>query len=397
MTQSYIRSLPQAYEVIKQMNLSPEWDCDYRFAARNALVDILEDRMEAQLDRYLRDMGRSLPDRRNGSFPRHLLTEIGDIELHVPRTRHWSAVEVVRAYARRVEHVDRMILACFVLGVSTRKVAHALMPVLGEAVSATTVSRVAKILDRAVEAFHKRPLTKRYRFLVLDGVVLKRRTGMGAVKRVVLVVLGMTSEGKKEILDFRIAHAESQAAWEVFLSDLYRRGLRAEGLELIITDGGKGLLAALPFVYPQIPLQRCWAHKTRNILNRVCKKDRDAVKKYLHKVSHAKGIRQAQTALRRFSDRWISLYPQAVASLKTSEEELLAFFRIQELNLWPQIRTTNAIERRFREVRRRTRPMGVFSDKTSMERILYAVFTYENFKEKTWTPFLTEVTQNMLR
>jgi len=381
-------------EVIKQMNLSPEWESDYRFAAQDALVRILEDRMESRLDRYLRDMERALADRRNGFYTRHLLTELGDIELHVPRTRHWSAVEVVRAYSRRVDHVDRMILACFVLGISTRKVAHALMPVLGEAVSATTVSRVAKILDHSVEAFHRRPLKREYQFLVFDGVVLKRKTGMGAVKRFVLVVLGITPEGKKEIIDFRIAHAESQAAWEVFLTDLYRRGLKGKTTELVITDGGKGLLAALPFVYPHIPLQRCWAHKVRNILDSVRKKHRDNMKKDLHRISHAKGLRQAQTALKRFSEKWKSIYPKAVKSLKENQEELLAFFRIKDPSLWPQIRTTNAIERRFREVRRRTRPMGVFSDKTSMGRILYAVFAYENFKEKTWTPFLTELTHN---
>lgn len=394
MSQNYICSLPQAFAVIKEMNLSPEWDTDYRSAARDALVHILEDRMEDRLERYLQEIGRRLSDRRNGYFSRHLLTEIGDIELSVPRTRLWSAVEIVRAYARRVVQVERMILACFVLGLSTRKVAHALMPVLGEAVSATTVSRVARILDNAVESFHKRPLKQNYRFLIFDGVVLKRRTGMGAVKRFVLVALGITPEGKKEIIDFRIAHAESQAAWDVFLSDLYRRGLRGGELELIATDGGKGLLAALPFVYPQIPLQRCWAHKTRNILDRVRQKDRVEMKKDLHRISHAKGLRQAQSALKRFSSKWRAIYPEAIKSLKENEEELLAFFQIKDSRLWTQIRTTNAIERRFREVKRRTRPMGVFSDKTSMERILYAVFAYENLKENTWTPFLAELTQN---
>lgn len=394
MSQDYVWSLPQAFKVIKEMNLFPERDSDYRFAARDALVHILEDRMEDRLERYLQEMGRRLSDRRNGYFSRHLLTEIGDIELSVPRTRRWSAVEVVRAYARRVDQVERMILACFVLGLSTRKVAHALMPVLGEAVSATTVSRVARILDKAVDSFHKRSLKRNYRFLIFDGVVLKRRTGMGAVKRFVLVALGITPEGKKEIIDFRIAHAESQAAWDVFLSDLYRRGLRGEGLELIATDGGKGLLAALPFVFPQIPLQRCWAHKTRNLLDRVRKKDREEMKNDLHRISHAKGIRQAQSALKRFSVKWTAVYPETVKSLKENEEELLAFFQIKDPKLWTQIRTTNAIERRFREVKRRTRPMGVFSDKTSMERILYAIFAYENLKENTWTPSLTKLTQN---
>jgi len=383
-----IESLPQAFRIIKQMNLSPQWDSEYRTAARQALRDILEERMNDRLDRYLDAVGRSLADRRNGHYCRHLLTELGDIELRVPRSRKTSMLEVVRAYARRVGCVERMILACFVLGISTRKMAHALMPVLGEPVSPSVVSRVARLLDEAVTSFHKRPLRRPYRFLLFDGVVLKRRTGAGAAKRVVLVALGVTAEGHKEILDFRIAHAESRSAWELFLADLLRRGLTGEGLEMIVTDGGQGLLAALPFVYPQVPLQRCWVHKTRNVLNYARKSDQTAMKKDLHAISHAAGLREAQRALKAFCHRWQPLYPKAVKSLMNHEEELLAFFRLPHPELWPMIRTTNLIERRFREVRRRTRPMGVFSDRTSMERILYAIFTHENLKEKTMTPFL---------
>ncbi|HPV30215.1 MAG TPA: transposase [Deltaproteobacteria bacterium] len=99
-------------------------------------------------------------------------------------------------------------------------------------------------------------------------------------------------------------------------------------------------------------------------------------------------MRKAQAALKAFCRIWRPLYPKAVKSLLNHEEELLSFFRVPEPSLWKMIRTTNLIERRFREVRRRTRPMGVFSDRTSMERILYAVFTHENLKEKTMTPFL---------
>jgi transposase-like protein len=249
-------------------------------------------------------------------------------------------------------------------------------------------------LDVAVSAFHRRPIRRAYRFLFLDGEVLKRRTGIGSVKRVVLVALGMTADGKKEIIDFTIAHGESQAAWDAFLSDLYKRGLKSEGMDLIVTDGGKGLLAALPFVYPGIPVQRCWAHKTRNILNCIRKADQEAAKKDLAAISNAKGLKEAQAALKRFAHKWGILYPKALASLKECEEELLAFFRIQDPSLWKKIRTTNLIERRFRELRRRTRPMGVFSDKTSMERILYAVFAHENFKNKSGGPFLLSLTHN---
>ncbi len=390
-----IESLPEAFEIIKEMNSFPtEWEADYREAGRKALGQILEERMKDRLDRHLEEMGkRGEADRRNGSFPRHLLTELGDIKLDVPRSRRMSGVEIVRAYSRRVGHIDRMILSCFVLGLSTRKVGQALLPVLGEPVSATLVSRVAKSLDGAVEAFHRRPLKKRYRFLVLDGVVLERRSGVGAVKRVVLVALGITQEGKKEMIDFLIAPGESQASWEEFLNDLYRRGVSGDGIELVITDGGKGLLAALPLVYPRSVIQRCWAHKSRNVLTYVRKTDWQAVKNDLHNICYASSLGEAQKALGRFCGRWGKWYPKAAKCLVNDEEQLLSFFQIKDSSRWSQIRTTNAIERRFREVRRRTRPMGVFSDRTSMERILFAVFTYENLKQTTLTPFLA-LTQN---
>jgi transposase-like protein len=141
-----------------------EWGEDYRHAAADALKTILSGRMDAAIDRHLAEMAACQEaDRRNGSYRRHLLTELGEIELAVPRTRTFSALSVVRAYARRAAHVDRMILACFVLGLSTRKVATALLPILGRRVSASTVSEVAKSLDAAVAAFHRRPLKDAYR------------------------------------------------------------------------------------------------------------------------------------------------------------------------------------------------------------------------------------------
>ena len=177
-----IKSLPRAFEMMKAMEGDGvEWGEDYRHAAADALKTILSGRMETTIDRHLAAMARRQEaDRRNGFYRRHLLTELGDIELEVPRTRRFSALEVVRAYARRAAHVDRMILACFVLGLSTRKVAIALLPILGRRVSAATVSAVARSLDAAVAAFHRRPLADIYKVLMLDGVVLSRKNGAGA-------------------------------------------------------------------------------------------------------------------------------------------------------------------------------------------------------------------------
>ena len=323
------------------------------------------------------------------------LSELGDIELNVPRTRHFCPTGVLKSYARRAPEIDRAILAGFVLGLSTRKVGEVLLALLGRPVSAATVSRVAKTLDLSVDAFHSRPLKNAYKALMLDGVVLARKTGAGALRRPVLVALGIRHDGKKEIIDFQLAASESAAEWERFLTALHRRGLTGEGLdrqslrfvpEMICVDGGKGLLAALPVVYHGIPVQRCWAHKIRNILNKVREADQEAVKIDVHAVMNAPNRRRAESAARHFADRWEGTYPKAVASLRNDLEDLLTCFRYKDLAERKQIRTTNAIERRFREVRRRTRPMGTFQDRTSMDRILYAVFIHENKSQGITTP-----------
>ena len=385
-----IRSLPRAFELVKGMQAQGlDWGEGYRALGRDAIAAALQGQMAQAVDEHLeRIAALDEADRRNGSYPRHLLTELGDIELAVPRTRRFAPIAVVRAYARRPEQVDRMILSCFVLGLSVRKVGEALLPILGRPISPTTVSTVAKQLDAVVTAFHARPLEDRYRVLMLDGVVLARRTGAGAVRRPVLVALGLRPDGKKEVIDFRLARSESAAEWERFLGDLIRRGLTGDGLEMICVDGGAGLLAALPTAYPAVAIQRCWAHKIRNVLDKVRRADQPAVKAGLHAVMNARTRPQARKAARRFADRWEADYPKAVRCLRDDLDELLTCWRYQSRAERKKLRTTNAIERRFREVRRRTRPMGVFSDRTSMDRILFAVFNHENRNQGVSTPLL---------
>jgi putative transposase len=384
-----VRSVRSACRIIKRlMNFEPQGWEDYRTSGRDALRHILEERMQGQLRQRLAfEAAEGVRDRRNGVYRRHLLTGMGDIELSVPRARNFSALSVVQAYARRGPDVDRAVLACFVLGLSVRKVAEALLPILGERISPATVSRVSRTLDEAVAAFHRRPLVNRYRVLQFDGVVLSRKTGVGAQKRPVLVVLGILANGRKEVIDFLLAPAESQVAWEGLLNDLLRRGLTAEGVEVITIDGGPGLIAALSVVYPRIPVQRCWAHKVRNVLDKVRVKDAPAMKKELRKIYGATDRGKACDEALRFGARWERIYPAAVRCLMKDLEELLTFFVFKDPEWRKKARTTNAIERRFREVRRRTRPMGVFSDRTSIERILFAVFSYENQNQGTACPF----------
>src|SRR5579883_522752 len=237
-----IESLPVAFEIVKAMQADGlDWSEGFRPLGRQAVGAIIEQQMAKAVDAYLDQLDADdIADRRNGSYRRHLLTELGDIELKVPRTRRYSPVEVVRAYARRTREVDRVILSAFVLGLSTRKVGETLLSILGRPVSPTTVSQVAKTLDAAVAAFHRRPLANRYKVLMLDGVVLARKTGAGALRRPVLVALGLRHDGKKEVIDFRLAGSESAAEWERFLADLYRRGLTGEGLDMIVNRRWNG-------------------------------------------------------------------------------------------------------------------------------------------------------------
>jgi putative transposase len=380
-----------------------EWEGDYRAETRNRLKELLEERMDEELEQYLgrvrherREKGDP-EDYRNGSYLRHLLTEVGDIILRIPRSRKGFVFRVLEAYKRRSRSVDQLIMACFVLGMSTRKVSTALLSLLGERVSASTVSEVAKRLDHAVRRHHERKLEDGYRFLFFDGVVLKQKAVAKVQKKIILCVYGISWEGKKEMIDFLLAPSESQNAWEGFLRDLYGRGLEGKRCEMITTDGGNGLGNALEVVYPRMARQHCWAHKTRNVLDKVKKADQEKVKKDLHRISHGKNRQAATQAYWSFCQKYRKAYPGAVKSLESEIEDLLSFYQVKlsakerqnlgakeiqkaQMTLWRKIRTTNLIERAFREVKRRTRPMGVFGNKPSMERILYAVFFYYNSK-----------------
>lgn len=389
MMHGVVRNLSQAMTMVKDLYVSCQdaWADEYREIGRTAIAQFLRDRMEHSIADHLACLPEGVSDRRNGSYTRHLLTELGDLILRVPRTRRFNPLSVIEAYARRNKAVDRLILACFLLGLSTRKVGSALLSILGEPVSPATVSRVAATLDAAVAAFHTRRLSPMYRALIFDGIVLTRKTGMGALKRPVLVVLGIRHDGKKEVIDFRLAASESGPEWDAFLTDLTRRGLTGEGCAVLSVDGGKGLLSVLRDHYPTIPIQRCWAHKIRNITEKVRVRDRKAVKRGLQKIYGAADIVQARTYARHWKKQWERTYPEAVRSLFVDMEDLCTCFQFEDPAFRKSIRTTNLIERRFKEVRRRTRPMGAFSDRTSMERILYAIFMYENTAEEIYPVF----------
>jgi putative transposase len=192
-----------------------------------------------------------------------------------------------------------------------------------------------------------------------------------------LVAYGVRADGSRQLLGFLRSLGESQVAWEGLLEDLFRRGLEGKNLRLIVTDGCEGLAAAIQTVYPHAQHQRCWVHKMRNILEKVRKRDYDAVKTDAQTIYLADSRKAAQAAFRIFQTHWKKAYPGMVKRLERNLPELLSFFSFPR-HLWRSLRTTNVIERCFVEVRRRTRPMVCFVNVQSVDRIIFSIFNRFN-------------------
>ena len=317
-------------------------------------------------------------DSRNGYYERDYTTPWGVIRFRVRRTRFRSFLpRMLKAFERRAPEVAELIRQAFLRGIATRAVGRVVALVTGEAISAQTVSRLTRVLDGQVRAFQEANLEDDWAYLLLDGVWMKVRRSFGAQRVLLLVAYGIRANGERRLLAFVRARGESQAAWEGMLQNLFQRGLVGQHLHLVITDGCAGLAAALQTVYPAIPHQRCWVHKMRNICEAVRRRDHDAVKRDAQNIYQAPDLATARQAFHRFHHHWQAVYPRLVQSLKKDLPELLSFFHFPK-HLWKKLRTTNAIERCFVEVRRRTRPMVVFTNVQSVDRIVYAIFNRFN-------------------
>ncbi len=355
---------------------------DFAEMARCQLKRLIEQALVAEQDRYLQlgyyeHAPTARLDYRNGCYFRDLTTKLGVLcRLKVPRTRGGFRSPFLPRYQRRQQAVNNLILQAFLRGISTRQVGQVLEPFLGECYSAQTISHITRQLDHAVAQFHRRALRDDYVYLFLDGVSLKMRDLSAKVRRMVLVAYGVLPNGKREILDYHFAQGESEAAWLEFLQGLFLRGLAGKHLPLIVTDGGKGLRAALPVVFPQVPMQLCWAHKMRNIASKVGRHDGSCVAQAAA-IYRASSRNEALKAFRQWKQHWEQRRPTAVACVEHNLDALLNFFNLPEAH-GKKLRTTNVIERVLREVRRRTRPMSSFTNLQSCDRIIYGVISHLN-------------------
>ena len=389
------RILPQS-QILNEWWLEVKdkfWDQNAKEQVRKLLKNLMESTLKEELKEVIRrePYQRGGVVYRNGHYQRSLVTQFGFVDgIRVPRLRHGSfKTQVFERYKRHQSVVEDLIEGIFLAGVSTRRVGEALSKLLETKVSHGTVSNITKRLDKSAKKFHERSLLDEYQYLFLDGVNLKVKYNLAYHNRKVLTVYGITVFGKKELIAFRQSQGESSEAWESLLWSLYHRGLKGQNLKLITMDGAKGSHNACLMVYPLVPTQLCWAHKLRNVSDYCPKKHQEECVKEAGSIYSADNRHDALDNFKVWKDHWTILCPKAVQCLQRDLDRLLYFYMSPKTH-WKSIRTTNNIERSFREVRRRTRVFSCFSNQASCDRIIYAIFTHlnNNWKVKPIRKFI---------
>ena len=340
---------------------------------KRLLEGLLEDEVTTKVNARKYERNSRRQGYRGGHYLRDMVTRYGLLEgLRVPRMAEGPVdFQLFDKYERRRPDVDAAIGRLFLQGVSTRRLRRIAEELFGRGVSATTVSRTTGYLDEELKRYRTKSLADDFDFLFLDGITQKVRE-IGVRKKMMLCALGMKEDGSRESLSFQVADQEDIASWRAFLVDLKSRGLHGKNLKLVTTDGNPALLKAIKEIYPFLKVQRCIVHKLRNVavkLKRVhLKPCMDGAKDIFNAPSRREAIRRFKT----WQEKWQVEEERAVRCMEKDLYHCLHYHSFPR-ELWKKIRSSNILEREFREVRRRTRPMGVFPNEDSAERIFYGV------------------------
>ena len=346
-----------------------------RALAQSAVRTVLELVMREELDAFIGaawgECSSKRKGYRNGTYTRDLVTSTGRLEeINVPRDRegqfHTQAFERYRRYE---PHIAEGLTQMFVAGTSTHKVGEVAQTLLGVAPSASTISRLNQSLTQQFDTWRQRPLQTHWRVLYLDGVHFSIRHGNQADSTIILTALGVDLAGNKEVLALRACAEEGKDGWLSVLQDLRARG--ATQIDLIVTDGHDGVLAAVEQLFSATPRQRCLVHKQRNVLNAIPRRERGDVQAELVGIWEQPTKLEALSQLAAFKAKYAQRYPEAVRSLAEDEEHLLTFYAFP-VSIHRHIQTTNAIESLFSNVRQRTDQIDVFTTETSCLTIVWA-------------------------
>ena len=305
---------------------------------------------------------------RNGYRERQFKTRVGSLELLIPKLRNGTFSTTLFANYERSERALVLALMEMVLqGVSTRKVSNITETLCGTSFSKSTVSKLCEELDKEVEQFRRRPLTKAYPFLIVDAIYVKARDAGRVKSKGLLVAIGVNEDGNREVLGFKAGDGESYEIWFSFFSELKEQGLH--GVDLVVSDQHKGLVKAILEQFEGASWQRCQTHFSRNVLDKVPKKTQREVKVWLKDLYNSPNLEEARMRKDALVDYLEEYAPKAVEILDAGFDDITAVFQLPEV-CRRRLRTSNSIERVNQELRRRERVIRIFPNEASIERLL---------------------------
>lgn len=338
---------------------------------QTSLNKILQAESAEQLKAAPYERSEERTDCRNGSRNRDLNPRVGRITLHVPRHRNVLFKTLVfDNYSRSEAALVASMAEMVVNGVSTRKVSRVMETLCGTSFSKSAVSDVCKDLDKTVKEFQTRPLEGDYPFLTVDATYFKVRENSRIISKAFMIAYGTNTEGHREILGFGVYANESSATWTDFLLSLKKRGLT--GLLMITSDAHEGILNAIGKVFPTVPWQRCQFHFSRNITDRAPKKYQTGLRTELQELFNCKTIAEARKVRDRIIEDYRDVAESAVACLDEGFESAMT---VMLLPAWLRrfYRTSNQIERLNKELKRRSKVIGVFPNEDSVLRLMGSV------------------------
>lgn len=363
-----------------------------RKGAREMLMRALDAEVQAYLEQFdhVRDASGKRMVTRNGSLPeRNIQTGIGEIAVKAPRVadrrtdgariRFTSAI--LPPYLRRTKSIEELLPWLYLKGISTGDFSEALAALLGKdapGLSASTISRLKDSWSEDLKQWQQRSLKgKQYVYLWVDGIHFGAR--MEDAAQCMLVIIGATKNGDKELLAIVDGYRESEQSWLEALNDLKRRGLKTAP-KLAVGDGALGFWKALPQVFGETRWQRCWMHKTGNVLDKLPKNIQSRAKENLHQIWMAETKFEAEKAFTHFIESYEAKYPKAAECLAKDRDVLLTFYDFPAEH-WVHLRTTNPIESTFATVRLRTaKTRGMLTRDT----MLTMVFKLSMSAQKRW-------------
>ena len=362
--------------------------------ARRLLQKAIESEVESFIENYKSETdenGHRLAVRNGYHKDRTIITSMGPITVKKPRVDDRKLRErypdikfnsdILPKYLRRVPSIDNLIPALYLKGISTQDFPSALSAILGDSVknlSANTIVRLKKAWIQDYNEWAKRDMSnKKYVYVWADGIYFNVR--LDDAKSCILTIMAADDHGNKELLAISDGYRESKASWKPMLLDLKRRGLEIDP-SLAIADGALGFWNALREIYPATAEQRCWVHKTANILDKLPKNIQSKAKKMIHNMYQAENKKSAISEYNLFVKSFEDKYPKAVKCLTKDFDQLFSFYDFPAAH-WQHIRTTNPIESTFATIRLRTkRTKGC----GSREATLSMVFKLAKEAEKRW-------------